>query len=466
MKKSILILSEDPKTVHTIRNCFDANYNLDQVTTLNSCLDQYARIQYEFLFIDISFLLHQSEEKNFKEHLQLFWRIQTETEIIVLTPPDQIRDAVKAVKAGASNYLTLPIDPAEVKFVLDDIRKDIRIHAELKYLRDFWQKESQVVRKTHSPMMKDVFDKVRAVAPTNTTVLLTGETGTGKGVLANLIHQHSQRSGKQFISVHCGALSETLLESELFGHEKGAFTGSIRKKLGKFEIAHGGSIFLDEIGTISPAMQIKLLQVLQDRTFQRVGGETEIQVDVRILVATNADLKSMCEAGSFRQDLFYRLNVFPIEVPSLRERIEDIPVLVDTFLERLNKFSTKHIQGVAPDVLKALQSYNWPGNIRELENIIERAYVLENHSVLTSDNFPNELSATHATMKTSFIDSSLPLVSVRKKAVSRVEREYLTELLKQNQGKINATAEAAGIGVRQLHKLMQKYGLHKEDFKG
>ncbi len=336
----------------------------------------------------------------------------------------------------------------------------------LDYLRDhFWEAASLEIIRTDNALMKKVYEKVRSVAPTRSTVLLTGETGTGKGVIANLIHQHSNRRGAQFISVHCGAIPDTLLESELFGHEKGAFTGAVRRKLGKFEIASGGTIFLDEIGTLTPPAQIKLLQVLQDATFQRVGGEEMSRTDVRIIAATNMDLKKMCELGQFRNDLFYRLNVFPLEIPPLRDRLEDIPHLVAVFLKKMNKYYSKEISGIHPQVLKAFENYAWPGNIREMENLVERAYILETSGILTQDNFPGELFEFQNSSSGISFGVEMTLAEVRRKTIADIEKRYLRELLAQKNGKISDSAAAAGITTRQLHKLMTRYGLRKGDFK-
>lgn len=303
-----------------------------------------------------------------------------------------IREAVMAIKAGASDYLTYPVNPDEVNHITQSIYESIIMESELDYLRDrFWQEDSLEIVRTRSPLMKRLFDKVRSVAPTKSTVLLNGETGTGKGVLARLIHQHSNRKDGPFISVHCGAIPDTLLESELFGHERGAFTGAVRRKLGKFEIAQGGTIFLDEIGTITPSAQIKLLEILQDGTFHRVGGEERIEANMRVIAATNADLRKMCEAGQFRKDLYYRLNVFPLEIPPLKERMEDIGYIVEVILKKLNKFDLKEIHDIHPHVIDAFGNYPWPGNIRELENLMERAYILEESPILTPDSFPDEL---------------------------------------------------------------------------
>jgi DNA-binding NtrC family response regulator len=387
-------------------------------------------------------------------------------EIVVMCPQAEIREAVMAVKAGASNYLTYPLNPTEVKYVTESIDETALMQSELDYLRDqFWQSDSLELIQTKCEGMKSVFAKIRSVAPTKSTVLLIGDTGTGKGVLASLIHKHSNRNDVQFISVHCGAIPDTLLESELFGHEKGAFTGAIRRKLGKFEIAKGGTIFLDEIGTITPSAQIKLLQILQDGTFQRVGGEETIEANVRVIAATNTDLKKMCEQGLFRKDLYYRLNVFPIEVPPLRQRKEDIPHFVDVFLRRMNKFNAKAIHHVHPSVLEAFEQYDWPGNIRELENLIERAYILETSPILKPESFPSELFEAQGLAPSVAVDVKWTLSEVRKEGLKHIEREYIKEQLIRHKGKIKDSAKAAGITTRQLHKLMKKYSVRKEDFK-
>jgi DNA-binding NtrC family response regulator len=343
--KYILVATHNRDSLEVIAACFKPEYQVDETATYESCLEEFKSKRYEYVFIDVDLLQPLQKENGYKPVLQSFWRVFPSAEIIVLSTQELIRDAVKAVKAGASDYLTYPLDIREVKLVVDTIDENVRLQSELDYLREkSWRGESLAVLRTSSSLMKEVFDKVRSVAQTESTVLLTGETGTGKGVIANLLHQHSRRRENQLISVHCGAIPDTLLESELFGHEKGSFTGAVRRKLGKFEIADGGTIFVDEIGTISSAMQIKLLHVLQNKTFHRVGGEVSIAADVRIIAATNANLKAMCHEGAFRQDLYYRLNVFPVEIPPLRERIDDIPALLEQFLKKLNRFGAKEIR--------------------------------------------------------------------------------------------------------------------------
>jgi DNA-binding NtrC family response regulator len=464
--KSILVTTTEQQTVQTIRSCFQSDCRVDSAATKLRALELLSQKHYDLVFVELDILLADDSDEACKEALQPFWQLYPTLEIIVMAPHHRIRQAVKAVKAGASDYLSYPIDPEEVKHVARSISESIIKQSELNYLRDqFWQADSLELVKTKSPLMKRVFEKIRSVSPTKSTVLLTGDTGTGKSILAKLIHQHSNRRDAQFISVHCGAIPDTLVESEMFGHEKGAFTGAIKRKLGKFEIANGGTIFLDEIGTITPSAQIKLLQILQDGAFQRVGGEETLKTDVRVIAATNDDLKKMCDGGQFRKDLYYRLNVFPIEVPALSERIEDIPLFIETFLKKLNNFSLKKIHSTHPHVLEAFSRYSWPGNIRELENLIERAYILETSGELTPESFPNELFDSESTPV--FIPSSknLTLTQARQRGIEEVERNYLKDVLARHKGKIGDSAEAAGISTRQLNKLMNKYGIRKEEFK-
>jgi len=328
----------------------------------------------------------------------------------------------------------------------------------------FWNED--VLREVHtrSSRMLQTFEKVKSVAPTKTTVLLLGDTGVGKGMVAKLIHQHSSRKDEAFVHVHCGALPDTLVESELFGYEKGAFTGAAKRKLGRFDNAQKGTIFLDEINTISGTMQIKLLQVLQERVFQRVGGESPIEADVRVIAASNSDLQQLCDEGLFRKDLYYRLSVFPLEIPSLQQRSEDIPDWIDYLIDWFNKLYFKEIQSADPVVVKALQEYSWPGNIRELENIIERAYILETTSVLRPESFPQELFTDINNTAEVELDISLPLAEVRRKSLDYLERQYLKEVMTKHQGRINRASETAGITTRQLHKLLSKYGIRKEEY--
>ncbi|MFC2171984.1 sigma-54-dependent transcriptional regulator [Acidobacteriota bacterium] len=466
--RKVLVATHAKEVEATIQAALKSDHSFQSVDDRNQLLAAFLKERHDIVFIDIAFFgLHDNIDLNdFEEAFEPFWHAFPGVQIIVLASQDETRKAVKAVKAGASDYLSYPIRPEEVSLVVENLHELTRMQTELDYYRDqFWKDESRRFIHTLSPRMKSVFDKVKSVAPTNTTVLLAGETGTGKGVIAKLLHKHSSRSEHPFIAVHCGAIPDTLIESELFGHEKGSFTGAIRKKLGKFELAREGTIFLDEISTLSSSAQIKLLQVLQENIFQRIGGEIDIKSDARVIAASNENMAELTKNGGFRVDLFYRLNVFPIEIPPLRERREDTPFLIKGFLERLNSHYSKGIQSVHPQVLKALRSYDWPGNIRELENLIERAYILEHSSTLAPESFPFELFSESPGQTHVSVDTSLTLAKAREQALESIERQYLKESMQEHNGRIDATAAAAGVSTRQLRNLLHKHSLRKEDFK-
>jgi DNA-binding NtrC family response regulator len=306
-----------------------------------------------------------------------------------------------------------------------------------------------------SPKMQELYGVVRALAATDVSTLIYGETGTGKELIARAIHYTSPRRARRFVAVNCGALAETLLESELFGHEKGAFTGAIARRLGVFEIADGGTLFLDEIGEISPGTQVRLLRVLQEGEFQRVGGTTPITVDVRILSATNQNLEELVRSGRFRQDLYYRLNVFPLEVPPLRERTEDIPLLVAHLIERGNQRLHRSIRGVSPDVMAPLLAYAWPGNVRELENIIQRMMVVARQDTLEWDDLPPEIRGTAPASR----GASRALKELARGSAEVAERSAICDALARHGGNVTQTAKALGISRATLQNKMKQYAL-------
>jgi len=463
--KSVIIASKDPSVEQSVLKCFSDGTHLINVSTREECLDQFQK-SCDFAFIDIAILTTVNGVKiPSAECLDEFWDISSEPDIVVLCPPEMVRQAVQIVRAGACGYLIYPIHQTEVGYIVESTREFNSLQLKIDTMQDdFWLKEIGHLVKTDCESMKKVINAAKSVAQTDSTVLITGETGTGKGVLANIIHQHSTRKDGPFIGVHCGAIPDNLIESELFGHEKGAFTGAHSKKMGKFELASGGTIFLDEVGTTSLATQVKLLKVLQERIIQRVGSEKDIPVDVRVIAAANRDLKKLCEQELFRSDLYYRLNVFPIELPPLKERKEDIPRIANTFIKQLNRKYGKGINGIRNSVLHGFMQYNWPGNIRELENVIERAYVLETASFLTGEHFPVEIVPFQGDEPVVVVETSGTLAKIRQKAVDEIEQKYLREKLSYHKGRINKTAEEAGITPRQLHKLMAKYNLKRERF--
>ncbi|WP_321417984.1 sigma-54 dependent transcriptional regulator [uncultured Desulfobacter sp.] len=456
--KDILVLTHAEDEWQLISSVLSDVGNIRRAPDLNAALAMHTQSPFDLILADIELLTAHPG-------MPAFSSVNPFVQFIVLCTRSNTRQAIEAVKAGAVGYLLSPVMERDIHLLLPSLNHSRSKDFELDYLRDrFWKTEWLDIIRSKNAGMKRIFDNIRSVAPTIATVLLLGETGTGKGTLARLIHWHSRRFEKPFISIHCGAIPDTLIESELFGHEKGAFTGAERKKPGRFEMAEGGTIFLDEIGTISPSAQVKLLQVLQDGTFSRIGGDAVFKANVRIIAATNSDLGDAVSKRIFRKDLFYRLNVFPIEIPPLKERMEDLEYLVDLFLKKLNVKYGKNIQTVHPSVLDGFCHYEWPGNIRELENILERAYILETSTVVTPDNLPIE------TQMDVIRDIPAPgtgqtLAQARRYAVNACEVFYLTSLLKQTNGRINETAQKAGITPRQLNRLLTRHRLDKKQFK-
>ena len=375
--------------------------------------------------------------------------------VIVLTGHGSIDAAVKAMQDGAYDFLTKPLNLEQleviVKIALEGRELSIQ-HAELLKQVDSKKKADMVIGK--SAAMQKVMTLVKKVADARISVLITGETGVGKEVVANAIHNLSSRSNKAFIPVVCSSLSETLLESELFGHEKGAFTNAESMHKGKFELAHGGTIFLDEIGEINPSVQVKLLRVLQERKFERVGGESPIEVDVRVIAATNKNLEEEVKAGRFREDLYFRLNGIHIEVPPLRERKDDLPLLLNSFLERYNKENNKHITGFDNQSRSALYKYDWPGNIRELQHCVESSVVMASGEEITLEDLPPSVS------RASSVESiSLP-VGI---SLDEAEKIIIQENLAANKGNKSKTADILGIGRKTLHRKLEEYGIKDDE---
>jgi transcriptional regulator with GAF, ATPase, and Fis domain len=306
-----------------------------------------------------------------------------------------------------------------------------------------------------SKKMQDLFGLIRSVAETDVTVLIQGETGTGKELIARAIHYNGPRKDKRFIAVNCGALSLTLLESELFGHEKGSFTGAIGQKKGIFELADGGTLLLDEVGEVSPSTQVKLLRVLQEGEFQRVGGMDTIKVNVRIVAATNQNLEQLVEKGSFRQDLYYRLNVFPLRVPPLRERIDDIPLLVSHFIEKAKQLTKKSVQDLTAPAMALLMAYSWPGNVRELENTIQRMMVVSKSGILDLQDIPVEIRGSES----SVTGNTHRLKGISRESTELIEKRAIADALTQTSGNITHAAKALGISRATLQNKMKLYGL-------
>ncbi len=379
--------------------------------------------------------------------------IAPEMAIIIITGFGSIETAVKAMKDGAYDFLTKPVDIDKLSALVEKALMTQRLLLENIYLkkklRNRYQFE-QIIGKSRG--MRDMFDLIEQIAPSKSTVLFEGESGTGKELFANAVYQRSTRSDKPFIKVSCAALSEGLLESELFGHEKGAFTGAWEQKKGRFELADGGTLFLDEIAEISPRTQIKLLRVIQEREFERVGGGKTLKVDVRLIVATNQDLAQLVKEGRFREDLYYRLNVIKIHLPPLRERKEDIPLLVEYFVERFCKENDTECKQIGPEVLDLLTEYSWPGNIRELTNCIESAVVRTRGNIIGLSSLPPNIQQA-----TGRLDSKLviPIGTT----MEEIEREVILKTLNAVQGNKARAARILQLGTKTLYRKLANYGL-------
>jgi DNA-binding NtrC family response regulator len=383
-------------------------------------------------------------------------RIDPDLTAIIVTAFGTIETAVKAMQSGAFDFLTKPIDVEHLLVLLAKAEEQRQLIRENRLLREQLQERQALPGMIgQSPPMQEVFSIIQRVAPTQATVLIRGESGTGKELIAQALHSHSARRDRPFVAVHCAALPETLLESELFGHEKGAFTGAIRARDGKFQAAHSGTLFLDEIGEIAPSVQVKLLRFLQEKSFERVGSNRPLQVDVRLVAATHRNLEQAIKDGSFREDLYYRLNVVTIRLPPLRERRRDLAALIDHFLKRYAQENQREIQGYTREFYDTLLRYDFPGNVRELENIVENAVVLSRGSHLGVADLPPALHTVAGGAEASAGAGPEALPDF----LARIERDKIVLALEQHDYVQTRAAEALGIHERVLRYKMKKYGL-------
>ncbi len=384
---------------------------------------------------------------------------------ILMTGFGSIDSAVEAMKLGAYDYLHKPIDATRLEIVVARALADRRLQDEVQALRQGLQERYNYQNLLgRSPSMREVFARVARVAGQTTTVLINGETGTGKELVAQAIHHADTSRRGPLVAVNCGALPEPLLESEFFGHEKGAFTGADRQKKGRFEQANGGTLFLDEIGELPLGMQAKLLRVLQESTFERVGGTTSIPTDVRVLAATHVNLAQAVAEGKFRKDLYYRLNVVPIDIPPLRDRAEDVPILINHFLERLARRGLPS-KTFSRETLNRLAGYDWPGNVRELEHLVEQVVVTTSGMTIEPDSLPSHLIATHEVPFALNFDLARELPQITDELTAQIEKAYLERVLEQYRGRIDRCAEHCGLSRRSISEKLKRYGIDKAEFK-
>jgi len=473
-KADILIVEDEKNVRETLEYSLRDSYNLYLASDGKKALEIITTKNIDLVLLDI-----RLPEINGLALLERIKDLNKNIQVIMLTAVITVDSAVKAMKLGAYDYIVKPFDLKELTMLMDKALEKRSLEQENIYLKTELEKVGgfeKIIGK--SEKIRSIFKTIRDVSKGDSTVLITGESGTGKELVARAIHNQSKRGKKLFVPVNCAAIPENLLESELFGYEKGAFTGAYERHLGKFEIANGGTIFLDEISTMPMPMQAKLLRVLQERVIDRVGGTAQIEIDVRVISATNTDLKTEVDNKRFRGDLYYRLNVIPVNIPPLREREEDIPLLINYFLDKYNKEFGKKMIGISKDAMEALTSYSWPGNIRELENLIERLVVLCDREIISKDKLPPEISKSKGTgipvfehakkFEMDFIRSAMQKVNLNERQMRAIEFiKNEGKITKNNYIKLTNTPKTTAFrdlsSLVKLHILSQK-GSGKNSF--
>jgi len=448
LKPSILIVDDDRLVSDFMTDAFaGCPYEIDTADSGDAAAEKIARRDYDLIFSDV-----KMPGLNGIELLKRVKKVAPETVVIMMTAYGTVRNAVEAMKSGAYDYLLKPFGPDEAGLAAERALEHHRLVRENRVLRHAVAEKYSFDRLIgKSAAMQRIYSVIETVADSRATVLITGESGTGKELVAKAIHYFGSRKEGPFVALNCAALPETLIESELFGHEKGAFTNAIRQKRGHFEMADGGTLLLDEVSEMPHALQAKLLRVLQEKEIQRLGSETRIPVDTRVIATSNRHLPTEVEEGNFREDLFYRLNVIPIHLAPLRERVEDIPALTDHFIRYYNAENNRSVKRVADRVLHLFEDYSWPGNVRELENYIERAVVIAKSDTLAPEDFPSELFTGGVRRQTEDIRSGV--------TIRGMERSLILKTLEDQGGNQTKAADLLGISTRTLRNKLYEYGV-------
>lgn len=453
MPASILVIDDEDSMCNFMEIMLSKEgYSVDSTTSPPEGISWLKQKNYDLLIADL-----QMPEMTGIEVLKNVKSFKAGQEVIVMTAYASVDTAIEAMKQGAADYITKPFKVDEIKLIIEkSINRTALIHENVQLKKQLQGDNSfDNFIGTSEPVVQ-LKKLARRVASSDSTVLIRGESGTGKDLIAKAIHHHSTRCGGPFVSINCAALPETLLESELFGHKKGSFTGAVKDKDGLFKVADGGTFFLDEVGNTSLAIQVKLLRVLEEKKITPVGHTQPIEVDVRLIAATNAELEDDVKAGRFRADLFYRLNVIPITIPPLRERAEDIPILIEHFIRRFCAKAGREPKEIMPDALELLSSYHWPGNVRELENTIERAILLSRSAALERGDFPERLSKSEPEGVVQPVQPSNP-------TLESIEKAYIHYVLTQTEGKKSEAAKILGIDSSTLYRKLDRYNL-KDQF--
>jgi two-component system nitrogen regulation response regulator NtrX len=450
----ILVVDDEPRVRESIRSILeDEGYAIIEASDGQEGLTRVAADKPDSVLLDI-----WMPDLDGIEVLRGIKQLDADLPVIIMSGHGTIETAVKAAKLGAYDFLEKPLSIDKLELVLRNALSQRALLEKNRALKGEGEVETNFAGV--SPVITAMMEQVRIVAPTQASVLITGENGTGKELLSRSIHSSSRRSGEAFVAVNCAAIPETLIESELFGHERGAFTGASSRKMGKFDLAHRGTLFLDEIGDMSLATQAKILRVLEEKAFQRVGGNRDISVDVRVIAATNKDLKTGIARGEFREDLFFRLNVFPFHLPPLRERREDIPQLLTRFLSEYGSIYGKPDLVFSPEAERTLVEYSWPGNVRELRNVAERLAIISSQEVIDLGMVPSSITDERSG-PTGVNDTAAQETDYRK-AREIFERVFFTRRLEENEWNISKTSDAVGLERSNLHRKMKQLGIRKE----
>jgi DNA-binding NtrC family response regulator len=454
--EKILFVDDEKSILELLKKVFTKEgYSVQTAMSAGKAFELLDENDFDLILTDI-----RLPQKSGMDILKQVMKKKPEIPVIMMTAYGTIKQAVEAFKIGAVDYVVKPFDLEELKLIVNHGLEKRKLKEEnillKKELKEKFNIENIIGK---SKIMQEVFNLIEKISATDSTVLIYGESGTGKEIAARAIHINSHRKDKPFVTINCGALPENLLESELFGHVRGSFTGAVSEKKGMFQVAENGTLFLDEVGEMSLSTQVKLLRALQEKKIRKVGGIKEIDTDVRIIAATNQDLKKRIKEGRFREDLFYRLNILYFEMPPLRKRREDIPLLVSHFLEKYCKKMGRGMKRLVPEVISVLESYYWPGNVRELENVMERIVAIEERTTVTVGSLPKDLLSPQSSFEEDF---SLQDGFDLNKKLDEISRSYLQKALKQSEGSLKKTASLLGLNYRSLRYLIEKFELKSE----
>jgi len=469
MKKRIQALIVDDEAelrksvISILRNSMpDFEFDIEEAADGREAVEKFKRADWDLVLMDV-----RMPNLTGIDALKLIKAHDPRTFVVLMTAHSNLQDAVAAIKEGAYDYLEKPVQPQRLVEIVTRANEAREMVSRLALSNPIFDDDIDSEFVGTSKKMRDVFDLIHRLCKVDTTVLIRGENGTGKELVARAIHFNSPRKSGSMIAINCGAIPENLMESELFGHEKGSFTGAHERKIGKFQLANNGTIFLDEVAELKPEMQVRLLRVLQERKFMPVGSNREVKTDARIIAATNRNLEKMIEEGTFREDLFYRLNVMPIFLPPLRERTDDIGELSQYFMKRFTRGHNRQITTINEDAMHVLKQYRWPGNIRELENVIERAFIVENSDRITLSSLPenviNKAKENMAPIQSAQISAQgvLDYDAFKEQA----EKEFIVSALRANKGRINKTVAEANIPKNTLLRKIKRYEINVDDFK-